>query len=63
MTEIRCPVCSTSLRICPARSRKAKNPKLFLMLVYPQDGRHFRGFIGDQAYVRKVMDRTGEVNE
>jgi hypothetical protein len=25
------------------------------MLICPQDGRHFRGFINDQTYVKGVM--------
>jgi hypothetical protein len=56
MNEVRCPVCGAALTVSPARSRKAKRQKVFLMLRCPDDGRHFRGFISDQAVVRRVMD-------
>ena len=59
MTQISCPVCSSPLRISPARSRRAKNPKAFLMLACPQDGRHFRGFINDKEFVGRVFDGAG----
>ena len=56
MSSIPCPVCATPLTIAPARSRKARNPKLFLMLVRPQDGRHFRGFINDKEFVNRALE-------
>ena len=56
MTEVKCPVCAAVLTVSPAKSRKAKRPKVFLMLMCPADGRHFRGFISDQAVVQRVMD-------
>ena len=59
MNQIPCPVCSTSLKLSPARSRKAKKPKIFLMLVCPKDGRHFRGFIQDIEFVGRVVDAAG----
>jgi len=55
MTEVKCPVCGAVLTVSPAKSRKAKRPKVFLMLVCPTDGRHFRGFISDQPVVQRVM--------
>ena len=55
MSEIRCPVCSVPLRISPAKSRKAKKPKTFVMLACPEDGRHFRGFIADRRFVSGVL--------
>ncbi len=55
MKTIGCPVCGQSLRLSPARSRKAKKPKAFLMLACPVDGRHFRGFISDQDFVSRVL--------
>ena len=58
MTEIGCPVCGTALRLSTARSRKAKNPKTFLMLTCPVDGRHFRGFINDREFVSRTMDNA-----
>ena len=62
MSKVQCPVCAAELRISPAKSRRAKHPKVFIMLVCPEDGRHFRGFINDQAYVNRVLDAAG-VNE
>ena len=58
MTEIGCPVCSVALTLSIATSRKAKKPKTFLMLICPVDGRHFRGFINDQEFVSRAMDKT-----
>ena len=52
---IPCPVCGDSLALRTAKSRRAKKPKLFLMLVCPKDGRHFRGFIQDREYVDSVV--------
>ncbi len=59
MNQIPCPVCSTGLQLSPARSRKSKKPKTFLMLVCPADGRHFRGFIQDVEFVGRVVDAAG----
>ena len=59
MNNIPCPVCSTSLQLSPARSRKSKKPKTFLMLCCPADGRHFRGFIQDVEFVGKIIDAAG----
>ena len=56
MNDIGCPVCGTGLRISPAKSRKAKNPKAFLMLICPVDGRHFRGFINDRDFVASALE-------
>ena len=50
-----CPVCGGPLDLRPAQGRKSG--QLFLMLVCPADGRHFRGFINDHAYVSGVLDR------
>ena len=51
-----CPVCLRSLAIRPAEGRKSG--KLFIMLVCPEDGRHFRGFITDRGYVSRVLERA-----
>ena len=56
MKQVGCPVCGVALRLSPARSRKSKNPKTFLMLACPEDGRHFRGFISDQEFVERSLD-------
>ena len=53
MKEINCPICSNTLSVRIAKGRKSN--KLFIMLVCGKDGRHFRGFITDQAYVKRVL--------
>ncbi len=53
MKEINCPICSNTLSVRIAKGRKSN--KLFIMLVCGKDGRHFRGFITDQIYVKKVL--------
>ena len=53
MNEINCPICSNILSIRIARGRKSDKP--FIMLVCGKDGRHFRGFVTDQPYVKKVL--------
>jgi hypothetical protein len=55
MKQIGCPVCTTPLTLSPAHSRKSKAPKVFLMMVCPEDGRHFRGFINDPGFVNRVV--------
>ena len=50
---IGCPVCSRTLRVGTSTS---KIGRVALVLVCPEDGRHFRGFINDGAYVRGVLD-------
>ncbi len=52
---LRCLVCKESLEVRLAKGRKSA--KTFLMLVCPVDGRHFRGFINDQDYVKGVLER------
>ena len=54
MKEINCPICSNTLSVRIAKGRKSN--KLFIMLVCGKDGRHFRGFITDQIYVKKVLE-------
>jgi len=53
--SIPCIVCGSGLSLRTARGRKSG--KCFLMLICPQDGRHFRGFINDQTYVKQVLAR------
>jgi hypothetical protein len=53
MNNIGCPVCSNPLSITIAKGRKSLKP--FIMLKCNTDGRHFRGFITDQAYVKRVL--------
>jgi hypothetical protein len=54
---LNCPVCAIPLIIKSASGRKSN--KSFIMLVCPKDGRHFRAFITDQSYVKKVLDSKG----
>ena len=51
---IPCVVCGGPLALRVAHGRESGKP--FLMLVCTTDGRHFRAFINDQAYVRGVLD-------
>ncbi len=50
-----CPVCGQPLSFRLARGRKSGKP--FIQLVCAQDGRHFRGFIGDKPYIDKVLNQ------
>jgi hypothetical protein len=54
---IPCIICGSGLTLRTARGRKSGKP--FLMLLCLQDGRHFRGFINDQVYVKQVLARLG----
>ena len=51
--EIPCLVCRKPLAVRLARGRKSGKPSI--MLICPSDGRHFRGFINDRAYVGQVL--------
>jgi len=53
MNNINCPICSNPLSVTVAKGRKSNKP--FIMLKCDKDGRHFRGFITDQDYVKKVL--------
>ena len=53
MKSIKCLVCKSELTVSAAQGRKSKKP--FVMLKCSQDGRHFRAFITDQEFVKKVM--------
>ena len=52
---IPCVVCRGPLSLRVVHGRRSGKP--FLMLVCPEDGRHFRAFINDQSFVRGVLDR------
>jgi len=54
MKEINCPICSKPLSVRVAKGRKSNKP--FIMMVCQEDGRHFRGFITDQNYVKNVLE-------
>ena len=49
-----CPLCGHSLRIKLAHSKTGK-PSISMSC--PVDGRHFRGFITDRAYVSRFVDQ------
>jgi len=53
MNTIGCPVCSNPLSVTVAKGRKSNKP--FIMLKCDVDGRHFRGFITDQDFVRRIL--------
>jgi hypothetical protein len=53
--QVECPVCHGPLSLRIAKGRKSGKP--FINVVCLQDGRHFRAFIGEQAYVKQVIDR------
>lgn len=52
--SIPCLVCGEPLAVRSARGRKSNKP--FIMLQCGTDSRHFRGFINDQDYVRRVQE-------
>jgi len=54
-SAVKCLVGKGSVEVRLAKGRKSA--KTFLMLVCPVDGRHFRGFINDQVYVKGVLER------
>ena len=62
MIEINCPICTHALKFSLATSRRAKRKKAFVMLVCPDDGRHFRGFISDQQWVGRVVEAQVDTN-
>ena len=51
-----CPVCRSPLSVRLATGRRSMKP--FVMMVCPQDGRHFRGFISHRSYVQEVLDKV-----
>lgn len=53
MNTIGCPVCSKPLSVTVTKGRKSNKP--FIMLKCDVDGRHFRGFITDQDFVRRIL--------
>ena len=50
-----CIICQQALEVRPTKGRKSGKPSI--MVICPNDGRHFRGFINDQNYVRQVLDQ------
>ncbi len=60
MNTIGCPVCSKPLSITVAKGRKSNKP--FIMLKCEVDGRHFRGFITDQDFVRRILQNHANIS-
>ena len=56
MNSIGCPVCTNPMSVTIAKGRKSNKP--FIMLKCNTDGRHFRGFITDQSYVKRVLSEN-----
>lgn len=52
MNGINCPVCTAPVGVRATRSARGKTA---LMLACPRDGRHFRAFINDVAFVSGVL--------
>lgn len=50
-----CPLCGEALAVTLARGRKSGKPSI--MLICPEDGRHFRGFITYRPYVEEVLSK------
>ena len=59
MNQITCLVCGNIVEVKPARGRKSGKP--FVMLKCTKDGRHFRAFITDQEYVKKVVEGLASI--
>ena len=51
-----CHICNTPLAVRAAKGRKSNKP--FVMFICPKDGRHFRAFVTDKAYVEDVRRRA-----
>lgn len=58
---IRCPVCGETMTVAPAKSRKSRKSKDFIAIRCPVSRKHFRGFIGDEGFVRETIARSGVV--
>jgi predicted RNA-binding Zn-ribbon protein involved in translation (DUF1610 family) len=58
--SLQCPVCKDPMAFQIAKGRKSGKP--FLMVKCLRDGRHFRGFVGDQVYVRKLLEHLERGN-
>jgi hypothetical protein len=59
--SLQCPVCKDPMAFQLAKGRKSGKP--FLMVKCLRDGRHFRGFVGDQVYVRKLLELLERGND
>ncbi len=59
MKQIGCPVCGSKMDISTAQSRRSRRPKTFLMLTCSFKRGHFRGFINDEVFVSRALQRAG----
>ncbi len=57
ISELPCLVCRTRLEVRLAKGRKSG--KVFLMVICPTDGRHFRSFVSGREYVQGVVEAAG----
>ena len=55
---IPCPICGTGLQLTVTTNRHGKHA---IGVHCPRDGRHFRGFINDHAYVVDMLARLADV--
>ena len=56
-----CPICGETLVASLARGKKSGQP--FIMLKCRREGRHYRAFINDKAYVAEVLERLEAAGE
>jgi hypothetical protein len=60
LPALTCPVCGEPLNV---RLVQSKRGMLSLMLVCPEEGRHFRAFLNDQDYIAEVTSRVDRLWE
>ena len=53
-SEVPCIVCKAPLSFRLTKGRKSAKPSI--MLICPNDGRHFRAFINDRDYVSRAIE-------
>ena len=53
---MRCPVCGA--KVAAQYTRQGRRFKAGLMLVCPDDSRHFRGFVNDPAFLENSSSFT-----
>jgi len=56
--SLQCPVCGDPLSFQITRSKKSGKPSLMMKCL--RDGRHFRSFICDRDYVKRVLEHLEE---
>ncbi len=55
----RCLICEQPLVVRLARGRRSN--KTFVMMVCPEDGRHFRAFLNHAPYVKAMQELLGDL--